>query len=245
MQGQITSKLKVSPAEVKKFFNRIPHDSLPYFSTEVEVAQIVIIPKAGSEPKEKVKRQMYELKGRILSGESFESLARQYSEDPGSGSKGGQLPFFKRGDLAPEFEATAMTLQPGELSDPVETDFGYHLIELQEKRGNTFQSRHILITPRPSAADIKRAETYLDSLRTAIINDSITFDQAAKKYSDDKETSGSGGFFLDENGAARVSVEQLDPTIFFTLDTMKTRDDLPTRTFPATRWKLRLPDLIL
>lgn len=221
MQGEITTDMKVSPSEVKKFFAKIPQDSLPYFSTEVEVAQIVIIPKPGRDQKEWVKRQMYEIKGRIISGESFGELAREYSEDPGSAARGGQLPFYKRGDLAPEFEATAMTLNPGELSDPVETDFGFHLIELQEKRGNTFQSRHILISPKPSQADIKRAETYLDSLRTAILLDSITFDAAAKEYSDDKETSPSGGFFLDENGAARISVEQLDPTIFFTLDTMQ------------------------
>lgn len=221
MQGEITANLQVSPSEVKKFFGKIPQDSLPYFSTEVEVAQIVIIPKPGKDQKERIRRQMYEIRGRIVAGESFEDLARQYSEDPGSASRGGQLPFFKRGDLAPEFEATAMTLKQGELSDPVETDFGFHLIELQEKRGNTFQSRHILMSPKPSQNDIRRAENYLDSLRSAILMDSITFDQAAKKYSDDKETSGSGGFFLDENGAARVSVEMLDPTIFFTLDTMK------------------------
>lgn len=221
MQQEIVSDLKVSPSEVKKFFNKIPADSLPYFSTEVEVSQIVIQPKAGKDQKNKVKKQMYEIRGRIMSGEPFEQLARQYSEDPGSAAQGGQLPFYSRGDLAPEFEASAMTLSPGELSDPVETQFGFHLIELQEKRGNTFRTRHILISPQPSQRDVDKAEKYLDSLRTAILLDSISFQQAAKDYSDDQNTSSSGGFFIDPNGSTRVSVEQLDPTIFFTLDTMQ------------------------
>lgn len=221
MQQQVTEGLKVSPAEVKRFFNRIPADSLPYFSTEVSVSQIVKQPTPGKYQKEKVEKQMYEIRGRIMAGESFEQMARQYSDDPGSAAKGGQLPFFGRGDLAPEFEATAMTLKPGELSEPVETQFGYHLIELQEKRGNTFRSRHILISPQPSEQDIAKAENFLDSLRTAIIADSISFQQAAKEHSDDQMTSSSGGFFQDNAGSTRVSVEQLDPTIFFTLDTMQ------------------------
>ncbi|MFY0599414.1 MAG: peptidylprolyl isomerase [Cyclobacteriaceae bacterium] len=221
MQQEIVANLTVSPAEVRRFYNKIPKDSLPYFSTEVGVAQIVVQPKAGKDQKNKVKRLMYEIKGRIIAGEPFEQLARQYSEDPGSAARGGELPFYSRGQLAPEFEATAMTLKPGELSDPIETQFGYHLIELQEKRGNTFKSRHILISPKPSPEDIKVSENYLDSLRTVIIADSISFQEAAKEYSDDKQTSSSGGFFIDPNGSSRISVDQLDPTIFFTLDTMQ------------------------
>ncbi len=220
MQETIISDLKVSPAEVKKFFKNIPQDSLPFFSTEVTVGQIVVAPKPGKKQKDDVRALMFRLRERIQNGESFESLARQYSEDPGSASRGGQLPFYKRGDLAPEFEATAMTLKEGELSMPIETQFGYHLIELQQKRGNTFQTRHILVSPKPSAQDVIKAEKYLDSLRTVIIADSISFEKAAKEYSDDQMTSTNGGYFLDPNESNRVSVEQLDPTIFFTLDTM-------------------------
>ncbi len=224
MQQEITSGLKVSPAEVKKFFNKIPKDSLPYFSTEVSASQIVIVPEAGKKQKEEVRKKMYEIKGRIIAGASFGQMAREYSDDPGSAAQGGQLPFFKRGDLAPEFEATAMSQKPGELSDPIETQFGYHLIEVQEKRGNTFRSRHILMMPQPSASDVESSRLFLDSLRTAILNDSISFQQAAKDHSDDQATSSNGGFFADGNGSLRVSVEQLDPTIFFTLDTMTIGD---------------------
>ena len=222
MQGELTSDLQVSPAEVKKFFKNIDRDSLPYFSTEVTVGQIVKRPKPGSPQVIKVRNTLLEIRRQIVEGTAtFEELARLYSEDPGSAANGGQLPFYKRGELAPEFEATALTLEKDELSMPVRTQFGFHLIQLQEKRGNTFKTRHILISPRPAAEDLVAAENSLDSLRTMILGDSISFDQAAKEYSDDDATSSSGGFFLAEDGASKVSVETLDPNIFFTIDTMK------------------------
>ncbi len=221
MQGEITTDLKVSPAEVKRFYNNIPKDSLPYFSTEVTAAQIVKTPKAGKEEIQKARDRLDVIRSRIIAGESFEILAIEYSEDPGSGSNGGQLPFFKRGDLAPEFEAAAMTMKPGELSKPIKTDFGLHLIELQERRGSTFKSRHILLIPKPSEKDIKESKAFLDSIRTEIMRDSISFEDAAKEFSDDQLTADNGGFFTEGSGSVRVPIDQLDPTIFFTLDTME------------------------
>ncbi|SNS56653.1 periplasmic chaperone for outer membrane proteins SurA [Ekhidna lutea] len=221
MQSTLTSELKVTPAEVKKFFKNIPQDSLPYFSTEVSIAQIMIDAEPGKEQKDKVRNLLLDIKDQIESGISFEVLAKKYSQDPGSAANGGQLGFYGRGELAPEYEATALSLKPGEISMPVETQFGFHLIQLQEKRGNTYKTRHILITPQPNQADYARAEQYLDSLRTMIQLDSITFQAAAKEYSDDQLTSSAGGFFQDETGALRVSAEELDPNIFFTIDTMK------------------------
>ncbi|MEM6831480.1 MAG: peptidylprolyl isomerase, partial [Bacteroidota bacterium] len=221
MEAELTSTMKVTPAEVKRFFKNIPRDSLPFFSTEVSVAQIVSIPKPGKSQKEKVRNLMLEIRDKIEGGASFGELAKKYSQDPGSAVRGGELPFYSRGELAPEYEATALSMSPGELSLPVEIQFGFHLIELQEKRGNTFKTRHILISPTPSVDDFKKSEEFLDSLRLLVINDSIKFEDAAKEYSDDQVTSSSGGFFLDDTGATRVSVEQLDPNIFFTLDTMK------------------------
>jgi len=221
MQSELTANVKVTPAEVRKFYKDIPRDSLPFFSTEVSVAQIVATPKAGKSQKDKVRNQMLDIRERIMAGESFADLAKKFSQDPGSAARGGELSFFSRGQLAPEFEATALSMKPGELSEPVETQFGFHLIELQEKRGNTFSSRHILITPTPDANDLQKSIDLLDSLRLLVEADSITFEQAAKDNSDDQLTSSSGGFFLDPSGAGRVSVDQLDPNIFFTLDTMK------------------------
>ena len=221
MQSELTSDLKVTPAEVKKFFKNIPQDSLPYFSTEVSIAQIVKEPEPGKTQKDKVRNLMLDIRSQLESGIDFAVLAKKYSQDPGSAANGGQLGFYSRGELAPEYEAAALSMKPGEISMPVETQFGFHLIQLQEKRGNTYKTRHILITPQPNQDDYKRAENFLDSLRTMIQLDSITFQAAAKEHSDDQATSSAGGFFQDETGALRVPAEQLDPNIFFTIDTMK------------------------
>ena len=140
MQSELTSSMKVTPSEVKKFFKNIPQDSLPYFSTEVSIAQIVKDAKAGTSQKDKVRNLMLQIRSRIESGESFADLAKQYSQDPGSAANGGQLGFYSRGELAPEYEAAALSMKPGGISMPVETQFGFHLIQLQEKRGNTYRS---------------------------------------------------------------------------------------------------------
>jgi len=221
MQSELTASLKVTPSEVKKFFKDIPQDSLPYFSTEVSIAQIIREAVPGKEQKDKVRDQMLDIRSQLESGISFEILARKYSQDPGSAANGGQLGFYSRGELAPEYEAAALSMKPGEVSMPVETQFGFHLIQLQEKRGNTFRTRHILITPQPNQEDYQLAENYLDSIRTRIMLDSVTFQSAAKEHSDDQTTSSAGGFFQDESGALRLPAEQLDPNIFFTIDTMK------------------------
>lgn len=220
MQGTIGEDVSVTPGEVKKFYGQIPTDSLPYFSTEVTIGQIVKIPDVNDNTKEQIKQQLNDFKKRIQNGENFGQLAKKYSQDPGSASNGGELGFFKRGELAPEFEAAALGMKPGEISKPVETQFGFHLIQLIERRGNTYNSRHILIIPKPSVGDIDNAKNFLDSLRTAVVVDSMRFEVFAKEHSDDQVTAGNGGFFSDATGAMRVSVEELDPTLFFTIDTM-------------------------
>lgn len=220
MQGTIGEDVEVTPAEVKKFFGKIPADSLPYFSTEVTIGQIVKIPDVNENRKAEIKKQMYEYKNRIEDGEDFGQLARKYSMDPGSASAGGELGFFKRGELAPEYEAAALSMKPGEISKPVESQFGFHLIQLIERRGNTYNSRHILTIPKSTEGDVQDAKDFLDSLRSAVIDDSLRFEVLAKEHSDDQQTSGNGGFFSDATGAMKVSVEEIDPTLFFTIDTM-------------------------
>jgi len=126
--------------------------------------------------------------------------------------------------MVPEFEAAALQLKPGQMSEPIKTDFGFHLIELLERRGNRYHARHILIRPISSQLDILNAERYLDSLRTEILNDTISFEKAAKEYSDDRLTSSSGGFFLGPEGTNRVPTQDLDPIVFFTIDTMQVGD---------------------
>ncbi|EOZ92226.1 Survival protein SurA precursor (Peptidyl-prolyl cis-trans isomerase SurA) [Indibacter alkaliphilus LW1] len=224
MQQKITQGLTISPSEVRKFYTSIPRDSLPFFSAEVTVGQIVKKPDVSQSVKDGIIAKMRGFKEQIQSGESdFQTLATTFSEDPGSAAQGGELGFFRRGELAPEFEATALGLRPGEISEPVETAFGFHLIQLLERRGNTFNSRHILLRPLPSEDDIKKAERYLDSLRQEIVDNKIEFAKAAKQHSDDRPTSDNGGYFSDpQNQSNRLTLRTLeDPVLYFTLDSME------------------------
>lgn len=216
MQQHITEGLNVTPSEVRRFFNKIPRDSLPYFDTEVEVAQIVKIPEVGEKQKDKAREKLIELRKRVLAGEDFAELARQYSEGP-SARYGGDLGWVGRGAMVPEFEATALSLQPGEMSMPVETQFGLHLVQLVERRGNEYHSRHILLMPEPSKQDVQKAKDYLDSLKVEINEENMAFAKAAKEFSEDKMTGGNGGFFTDESGGTKISTKNLDPIIYFTV----------------------------
>lgn len=221
MQEEITKDVTVTPAEVKRFFNKIPKDSVPYLSAEVEISQIVRVAKVSAAQKEQTRNQLIELRNRILQGEDFATLAKKYSADPSVVANGGDMGFVGRGMMVPEFEAMSFKLKPGEISMPVETDFGFHIIQLLERRGNEYHSRHILMSPTPSDQDLKDASKYLDSLRTLIENDSITFTKAAKEYSDDAMTKNNGGYFSDPEGGTFLSVDELDPVVFFNIDTMK------------------------
>ena len=225
MQRTVTEKVKVTPAEVKKYFNSIPKDSLPYFSTEVEVGQIVKKPLVTKQNKLEVRQKLEELKLKIQKGEDFCLLALEYSEDPGSKSNCGELGFFAKGSLVPEYEGVAYKLKPGELSTIIETEYGFHLIQLIERRANEINTRHILIKPGSKNTDLSSSVRYLDSLRTRILSDSIAFEKSAKEYSDDKTTKINGGFFQDaKNGTTKMSLDNMDAGIFFMIDTMKVGD---------------------
>ncbi len=221
MQDEITKDVTVTPSEVKRFFNSIPKDSIPFLSAEVEVAQIVRVAQVSEVQKDETKGKLIEIRESILKGEDFNALARKYSADPSVVSNGGNMGFVGRGMMVPEYEAMCFKLKPGEISMPVETSFGFHIIQLIERRGNEYNSRHILMSPSPSEEDLKAATYYLDSIRTLVLADSMTFDKAAKEFSEDEQTKNSGGFFVDQDGGSYVSVDELDPVIFFNLDTMK------------------------
>lgn len=222
MQEGITKGVKVTPAQVKKFFSEIPKDSLPFFSTEVEVGQIVRFAKVSRNQKMATKQKLEDLKKRILAGEDFEFLAKAYSQDPGSAKEGGNLGFWGRGAMVPEYEAAAMKLEPKGLSEIVESAFGYHLIQLLEKRGNEYNSRHILMKPVAGDEDMSEPFRVLDSLRAALVGDSVKFADVVRKYSEDRETVNTGGFFSDQQtGSTRIATENLDPTLFFKIDSLK------------------------
>ncbi|TAH24737.1 MAG: peptidylprolyl isomerase [Cytophagales bacterium] len=221
MQRSIVDKVKVTPAEVKKYFNAIPKDSLPYFSTEVEIGQILKAPIPTKQDKLEVRQKLEELKAKIQAGEDFCALATRYSEDPGSAANCGELGFFPKGSLVPEYEGVAYKLKPGELSSIIETEYGFHLIQLIERRANEVNTRHILIKPGAKSVDLVASIRCLDSLRNKIIGDSISFEKAAKDNSDDKATKSNGGYFQDpKNGTNKMSLENIDAGLFFMIDTM-------------------------
>jgi peptidyl-prolyl cis-trans isomerase SurA len=221
MQSTITKDLTITPAEVRKFFNKIPNDSLPYYNSDVEISQIVRIAKVSEAQKEAVKNTLNELRRRILEGENFNELARQFSEDPSAQYNGGEMGYVGRGAMVPQYEGMAFKLKKNELSAPFESPFGFHVMQLLDRRGNEYASRHILLSASPSAEDVARTGKFLDSLRQKIVKDSINFEQAAKEFSDDDGTKGRGGYFTDADGGTKISLKDLDPVIYFTIDTMK------------------------
>ena len=253
MQAVITEGITVTPREVKRYYDRIPRDSLPFFSTEVVVGQFVKKPSTSQSEITRVTDFLIDLRNQVQRGEAtFEELAAKYSEDPGSGRRGGNLGFANRGDMVPEYEEAALALSPNQISDPIESPFGYHLIQLIERRGNQYNSRHILIRPRSGKADMEEALAYLDSIRTLILSDeNVRFAKLAKEHSDDMLTGSNGGFFTNPNaGGMRIPVKQLESSVFFTIDTMKVGSITPPIEFttqegdPAARiiyYKERVP----
>lgn len=220
MQSTITAEIKVTPSEVKRFFKNIPKDSLPYFSTEVEIAQIVKKPTVSAEERDRIEKLLMQVRQEALDGTDFQVLAGRYSEGP-TRLQGGNLGDVERGQMVSEFEAAALKLKNGEISMPVQTEFGFHIIQMVDRRGNIYNARHILIIPKFSDDDFKKAGDFLDSLKNKIESDTLKFQRAAKEFSDDKESGSNGGFIRDYSGANRISVSELDPTLFFTMDTMQ------------------------
>jgi peptidyl-prolyl cis-trans isomerase SurA len=223
MQSKITENVKITPSEVQLFFSEIPQDSLPLMPAEVEIGQIVRLAKANKEEKSVIRQRLVDIKKRIELGEDFGKLAKEYSEDLGSGANGGNLGFAKRGAMVPEFEAAALKLKPNQMSDIVESDFGFHLIQLLDIRGQEYNSRHILLRPDYAKLDMTAPTRFLDSLRILIVADSIKFTKAAKLHSEDKATADGGGMLLDpESRSVKLPFDSsMDPSLYFTLDTME------------------------
>jgi peptidyl-prolyl cis-trans isomerase SurA len=221
MTQRITKDIEVTPSEVKKFFNKIPVDSLFYFDADAIIGQIVRVAKINNQQKEETRARLEELRSRVLNGENFNELARKFSEDPTAQGNGGEIGYVGRGAMVPEYEATAFKLRKGEISHPFESPYGLHIMQLIDRRGNEYNSRHILISATPSPDDIRRATFFLDSLRRKIIKDSIKWDHAARTFSDDQETKGHSGFFTDPDGGMGVSLKAIDPAVYLTIDTMK------------------------
>jgi peptidyl-prolyl cis-trans isomerase SurA len=221
MQVRITKDISITPAEVRKFFGKIPPDSLPFYSSDVEVAQIVKVAKVSAAQKEETKKRLNEIRAELIAGANFGELASKYSEDPSAKYNLGEMGYVSRGAMVPTYEAMAFKMKKGDISEPFESPFGFHIMQLIDRRGNEYNSRHILISANPSKADIDRTKEFLDSLRQEIQKGTIKFEEAAREYSDDQATKGRGGFFTDADGGTKISVRDLDPIVYFTVDSMK------------------------
>ena len=222
MQARITNDLKVTPADVRSYFNSIPVDSLPLLNSEVEVGQITRKPPINDAEKARVKEKLNELRERIVKGEDFSTLAVLYSEDPGSARLGGELGLLNRNELVPEFAAEAFTLKGKEVSKIVESPFGFHIIQLIDRKGELINVRHILLVPKTSATDLYKAQLFCDSVNQLLKKDSLNFADAAFKFRDDAESKNNGGIIPNpQTGSSKFETSELDQTIFFTIDKLK------------------------
>ncbi|MGC4128601.1 MAG: peptidylprolyl isomerase [Bergeyella sp.] len=206
---RVTEKTDVTPNEVTDFFTQYQYQ-LPRVKDEVSLAQISMYPKLTDEHKKEITDRLNKIKQDIQNGESFESMARIYSEDPGSAAKGGLYTNISKGKMVKPFEAAALNLQEGELSEPVESEFGYHLIQLVKKSGKFYDARHILLKAEPNASEIATAKKELDSIKTLITSGKMTFKEAAFRFSDDKKTKFSGGVLTsDSDGSDKIEKASL------------------------------------
>jgi len=223
MQQSLMNNINITPSEVLEFYSAIPKDSLPYFNSEVELSQIIVSPTINEEERLKALEKANELKDRIDKGEDIGTLAKQYSDDPGSAAKDGDLGWVKRGSFVPKFEAAAYGLKKGEISDVVESEFGFHIIQLLERRGNSIHTKHILIKPKLTTADLNKAKELLDSIRTKILTDSIPFGFFVKKYSDKKSMSynNNGRMTNPATQTTFFEMKDLPPDIYFAIENIK------------------------
>ena len=225
MQGKITENVSITPLEVRRYFESYAKDSLPDISTEFEIGEIVLHPQLTKAEKQRFYDKIDALRLRVKSGEDFGFLAKTYSEDPGSAPDGGDLGFFDRTVMAKEFTSWAFKLKAGELSPVFETEFGYHILQVIERRGEQVHARHILVKPKTTPESLQRAQLHADSIYNNIKDNKITFSTAASLYSDDKQSKYNGGMMLyADNVTARttfIPAEKLDPKVFVVVDTMK------------------------
>jgi len=226
MMSKIVKDVKVTPTDIKNFYNEIPVDSLPYYSSEVELAQIVYEPKISKESKAAALEKITELRRRILEdGDKFSTLALIYSDDKGSAVKGGELGYFGRGMMVPEFEGAAFRLKPDSISKVIETKYGYHIIQVIQRKGDEVNARHILIMPKIYASDMELARQKLDSIIQLVKMDSMKFEDAARKFSGDETTKSSGGFIGSGGlGNTHIPVDELSKELNINVQTMEVGD---------------------
>lgn len=223
MQQKLVGEIKITPAEVRRHFKDLPQDSIPYIPTQVEVQIITQQPKIPLEEIEDVKSRLREYTDRVNKGESFSMLARLYSDDRGTAINGGEMPFTGRGYLDPAFANVAFNLQdPNKVSKIVESEYGFHIIQLIEKRGDRIKTRHILLKPHIPEEALAAGCARLDSIADDIRNNKFSFEEAASVLSQDKDTRNNHGLLPNPNtNTSRFEMQELPPEIAKVVDKMK------------------------
>jgi peptidyl-prolyl cis-trans isomerase SurA len=230
MESKVSGETaKLTPAEVRQFFNTIPEDSLPLINSEVELQQLVRKPVFSAEAKKEARDLLESYRQRVLNGQtSMSTLARLYSEDPSSAKEGGLITNVAKGQMVPEFEGVAFRLKKGEVSNVFESTYGFHFIELVQRKGELLDLRHILVMPKMSNADFFRCKQQLDSIYTEIKEGRITFEDAVKKFSDDADTKQNAGLMINAQTAStrfdNETLSQIDPKLIVTINSMSVGD---------------------
>ena len=235
MQAKIINEVSITPREVKEFFNLIPQDSIPYLNAEVELSEIVVAPQVNKEERAKALQQIIDLRKRIIEGgESFEDLAKIYSDDPGSAARGGDLGYAERGVYVQEFEATAFGLEDGEISEPVESIHGFHIIKMIDRRGNSIKVHHILVKPNITQADKDLAKAKLDSLKIDLEEGKIPFRAAVKIHSIEDVPSYHNNGMIQNPSTGKPSFEtaELPSDIYFAIEDLEVGDITTTLEYP-------------
>jgi peptidyl-prolyl cis-trans isomerase SurA len=222
MRAEITKNVSATPAEVRNLYSTLPQDSLPVIPGDMQIQQITRSPKVTDDEKNRIREKLRSYRDRIMKGESFATLAVLYSEDPGSSQRGGELGFTPRANLVPEFANEAFNLKPGKISKIVESEYGFHIIQLIDRKGERINVRHILLKPRILQTDRTEATNILDSIADNIRNEKIKFEEAAFYYSDDKDTKNNGGLMVNpRNASSKFTKESLPPAIAKAVNKLK------------------------
>ena len=218
-QSSIINDVKITPNEVKEFLSTLNDDEIPLVPLKLELSQLVILPKLSEEKQQAIKDKLNAFRKRIYNGEDFKVLAALYSDD-GSANNGGELGFMKREDLVPEFSRAAFKLKKDEISEVVESQYGFHIIQMIERRGEQINVRHILIKPKFSSLSLKNASDKINSIKKDIDSLIISFDKAIIEFSDDDSKNNGGLIINAKDGTTQFTIEELDPSIRYLIEKM-------------------------
>ena len=214
MQQKITKNVTTTPSEVRNYFRQLPKEKVPMIGSQMEYAQITVLPLITEQEDMEVKSKLREFKRRVEAGENFATLAVLYSEDPGSARNGGEMDYVGRAMLDPAFATEAFNLKVGAVSKVVKSEYGYHIIQLIDKRGEKIKCRHILIRPKIDPKELEKSKSRIDSIALYIQKKSMSWEQAAYLYSSDKSTRNNGGLVTSQkSGSSKFQIEELDPDV--------------------------------